>query len=175
MKNLLKRLKITNQRGMTHAMLLVALVVASGVGYVGYRVTTQSGAAVSPATVCGSGYVVRNSKVLSNNTKVHATAYLLVNKSAKKICGLTVSTGKYYGVSRYLEVHTSFTKTTSGSNPVRYHDDAGSYKYYAGPVYSSYDGITDNLYAHVWATAGTGATASTQAGYATMNNKISNL
>ncbi|MCA9325260.1 hypothetical protein KDA23_04330 [Candidatus Saccharibacteria bacterium] len=145
------RLEVTNQRGMTHAMLLVALVVASGVGYVGYRVTTQSGAATNYAAVCGSGYSRwGNFKATYEKGKAKGEVLYFRNASKNKMCVINVARGESYGVAKPMNVNIYIAKndfTLDGGKKVRNGgSDSGSYKYYAGPVYVSTAGYYNSKY-----------------------------
>ncbi|MFF4245353.1 serine/threonine protein kinase [Streptomyces sp. NPDC001822] len=85
------------------------------------------------AAICGSGYYVQRSSVLSDRETQGVTAFQLYNSSSKKNCAVTLkhpTSSSFYG-----------DKTTLGAG-IRAEDgswvkDEGAYAYYAGPVYIS--------------------------------------
>ena len=152
-KTLLQSMAIKSQRGMTHAMLLVALVVASGVGYVGYRVTTSSSASTTPAAVCGSGY----SKLVASNYRLggEVVGQTVLMSNGNQLCGVFLAKNAAdNGIAKRMQVYitkgnnwaciantkkdswheTLDTTSLTIYDKDRYIYDKGQFKQYAGPV-----------------------------------------
>ncbi|KAB2590857.1 MULTISPECIES: serine/threonine protein kinase [Streptomyces] len=88
------------------------------------------------ASICGSGYYVQRSHVLSDRETQGATAFQLYNASSKKNCAVTLkhpTTSSFYGGKTTLGAGIR----AEGGSWVR---DEGQYAYYAGPVYVSASG-----------------------------------
>jgi hypothetical protein len=113
---------------------LVGVLLFSGVGY---YVVNRSSAAVTAASVCGGGYSV----IKSDTQGLYVNYYLLKNTTAKKFCAVTLSKGSAYGVSKPMLVDAYLRNKSTGSWS-REAKNSGSFKYYAGPVYVSYDGVS---------------------------------
>lgn len=130
------RLSSRISRSKRATSLLVAAVVMT-FGGVGTYVISRSSAAVSPASICGSGYSV----VKSNTQDTKVKYYILKNTSTKKFCVLTVSAGKAYGVSKQMSAKGYLKNKVTGEQ-YRFAEEVGSFKYYAGPKYVSYGGVS---------------------------------
>lgn len=112
------------RKTITAASGVIVMAAAAGV------VALSAGAANANATTpysytnqCGSGYAV-----IDRGDTAHGTVFLTYNSSTKKNCVVTVF-GNSDGVRHFLRAWIA----VSGSSKV--YEDAGSYKYYAGPVY----------------------------------------
>ncbi|MCX4413536.1 serine/threonine protein kinase [[Kitasatospora] papulosa] len=85
------------------------------------------------ASICGSGYYVQRSHVLSDKETQGATAFQLYNASSKKNCAVTLkhpTSSSFYGGKTTLGAGLR----AEGGSWVK---DEGAYGYYAGPVYIS--------------------------------------
>ncbi len=138
--------KIGQSRKLSIALGISAILVFSGIGT--YMVN-RSSAAVTAASVCGSGYTLVHKEQLQF-VNVTAPSYLrlLKNESAQKYCAVNLSAGSAYGVAKPMSVSIVIEKPSSGGQVLRSGgNDSGAYKYYAGPVYVSYAGMRGQVVA----------------------------
>ncbi|MEV3970302.1 hypothetical protein AB0K68_19470 [Streptomyces sp. NPDC050698] len=78
---------------------------------------------------CGTGYeVIRATPVHSSQSTIPATTFVTFNRSAAKVCAVTVRTDP--GARVFMEVTLDTWPYSSGAAK-----DSGSYTGYAGPVY----------------------------------------
>jgi len=118
---------------------LRSTVIATATVAAGLVVPTGAQAAANPYTaqqVCGSSYTLAQSIPLrSNDGKVLlGQISLMYSLETGKSCGVVMKTRQ---VGR--ATHTSVTvgkKPKKASQPVKWKEDAGPFKYYAGPVYA---------------------------------------
>lgn len=128
MKSHLK-LKKLNTKGLGHHALIAVLVISGIAGFGAWRVY-QSQAAISAQALCGTGYSLDSVKRVHTITGTYTTgpAELRVFRNGTKLCGVLMSTGSAYGVSKYMEIEAYASR-----NNVR-KTDKGDFRYYAGPV-----------------------------------------
>lgn len=81
----------------------------------------------TPTQICGSGFGVVDSQVVSTPKKKLGTTYLLYNRATGRNCVVTL---KSYGVGKPSFVAASLQRQ-GGAQKM---DSKQTYKYYAGPV-----------------------------------------
>ncbi|MGW8987978.1 serine/threonine protein kinase [Streptomyces parvus] len=87
-------------------------------------------------SICGSGYYVQRSHVLSDRATQGVTAFQLYNASSRKNCAVTLkhpTTSSFYGTKTTLGAGIR----AEGGSWVR---EEGAFAYYAGPVYVNASG-----------------------------------
>lgn len=133
-------MKKLNLSGFAH-WIMPALVVAVIGGIGTYLIVGSHADTPTPQSVCGGGYRLVATKDARQNT---AKTELFVNTSAKKYCALFYATGTYgISYSRGIEVDLLGTRGPNKNLIVRSGTKSdGKFKYYAGPVYVSYAGIS---------------------------------
>lgn len=130
-----------SEQGIAHLALILVIVVAA-VGAAGFLVykkqsTPSAGkleadAAGAYSSVCGKGYNLRHVQ--------NGNGFKLYNykNSAGKGCAITVNGN--WGVKSDLSVQAGRGYYSAGSGGFHsYAKDAGSYRYYAGPIYYTHD------------------------------------
>jgi len=132
-------MKKLNASGFAHQVLILALVVVAVIGGIGsYIYLRKSSAAVSPAAVCGSGY-----SIVKSSSTGRSILYVLKNAGAKKFCVINLATGTAYGTSKPMLAVGFLQNKTTGIQK-NYAQNNGTFKYYAGPVYVSYNGYSSS-------------------------------
>lgn len=116
---------------------LISVLLFSGVGY---YLINRSSAAITATSVCGSGY-----NVVKTNYTGYGRIYILQNTNVKKFCAVYMATGSAYGVSKTMKVQ-AYLNHYSGTGVASYTQNSGSFKYYAGPVYVRYGGVSKSVW-----------------------------
>ncbi|WP_432063145.1 serine/threonine protein kinase [Streptomyces sp. S1] len=116
-----------------------ALTITAATALVGaINVSPASAASLADkaASICGSGYYVQRSHVLSDRETQGVTSFQLYNASTKKNCAVTLkhpNSSSFYGGKTVLGAGI---RAANGS----WIKDEDLYAYYAGPVYLSAPG-----------------------------------
>ncbi len=142
----LKLFKKLNSKGFAHHFLIpvIAIVAVAGIGA---YVVSRSNAAITPVSVCGSGYSQIASKGVNKKGTTTEIARVYLLRKGNTLCAVNMAKAGAFGPKKPMEVRLfprgsecsgGSGSGTNGSigdysrtNPLV---DYGSYAYYAGPV-----------------------------------------
>jgi hypothetical protein len=125
-----------HSKGFAHLEIIIMLVVVLTVGAVaGYMIKTRGHAAATGADICGASYgstPYRSKDLYLGYSERQAVLNVYYSKNPYKMCAVLLAKNKAYGAPKFMAVRVDWTTMSGGPYTKK---DAGTYKYYAGPLY----------------------------------------